>query len=104
MPDELIKLLRRHRTLAAAVGIGAVVVGRCLAVDGDAKAHGPSVNPRAEYEMQVARVELVADGSIRGVERGVLRRERPIAVQGPIVELAWDAGVVVRGVSDRPTG
>src|SRR5689334_8489325 len=97
LPDELVEARLLHAPPPLRVDVEAVVGPGRGAVDRDAEADGAALGGGRQDEVEVARVEPVADAAGHVVQRGELAADRPDARQAPPVERQRRDGAVERG-------
>jgi hypothetical protein len=100
LPDQLIQPLFGNSAVALVVNVDAVSGARWFPIDEHAKAHGSSQRCRSHDEMQVTGVKPVCDPTVGLVQHGGLFADRPVARQGPLIELQSCGAGVGAGLSD----
>src|SRR6476469_3454196 len=72
--------------IALFVGIDPVILARRLSIESHSIAHGFSIGPEAEDEMQIARVESKPDAPTAGDIGGCFALNYPAAGERPLVQ------------------
>ena len=76
LPYQLVQPLSGHNALTIRIDVSAVAVARRCAVDGRPESHRLAIRPRAENQVQVARVEPIDDAAALLVQSSIVLSDR----------------------------